>query len=59
MMYLLMSHIVCLKNQKRLLAIVSPDGENQNKECLLKGYIYPFPMRRILQFGTSPFQCCD
>jgi len=34
------------------------DPETQSKECLLKGYIYPFPMKR-LQFGTSQFQCCD
>lgn len=31
----------------------------QNKECLLKVYINPFPMRMRLQFGTSPFLCCD
>lgn len=33
--------------------------ETQNKECLFKGYIYPFPMRGRLQFGPIPFQCYD
>ncbi len=28
--------------------------ETQNKEGILKGYLYPFPMKRRLQFGASP-----
>lgn len=33
--------------------------ETQKKECLLEGCLYPFQMRRRLQFSTSPFPCCD
>lgn len=33
--------------------------DTQNRECLLKGYLYPFPMKRRLQFGAYPFQLCD
>ncbi len=29
--------------------------ETQNKECLLKGYFYPFPMRTRLGSGAFPF----
>ncbi len=61
------------RDSKRICAIVSLDGglrtgvsvsvsldepETHNKECLLEVYIYAFQMRR-LQFGASPFSCCD
>jgi len=34
--------------------------ETQNKECLLKAYLYPFPMRRRrCSLAFFPFLCCD